>query len=235
MRRERIQRAENDSFSRHPERTVRALELHELDFYAYGLLKFFVDKIALPGRNGEILYTLDQLAQALRWPLSHEWLRRRLHDLRDQGWIEFDDLKAGQRRPWVFRLARTAIDGEIDRPPTDLQLETPSELELTSNSSAGPRLSSPPPARPSERSRPPTAETSREEKRREEIFLEGGKYDHVLGKTTEGDAAQFNGEPVQVERRLGGSLAWSGASIEGEEGVLADCQALVDAGFAEWR
>jgi hypothetical protein len=31
-----------------------------------------------------------------------------------------------------------------------------------------------------------------------------------------------------------GSLTWSAGAVEGEQAVLDDCQALVDAGVAEW-
>lgn len=40
-----------------------------------------------------------------------------------------------------------------------------------------------------------------------------------------------NGPAVSV---VDGDLVWRDEPIEGEEGVLADCEALVEAGFAEW-
>lgn len=41
-------------------------------------------------------------------------------------------------------------------------------------------------------------------------------------------------ERPRVRRLRDGSLRWSGEPQEGAEGVLADAQALVDAGVAEW-
>ena len=114
MSRERLPRAETDLFSRHSERIARALELRALDFLSYGALSFLVDKITLPGRSGEVLYTLDELARALAWPQEGETLRRRLHGLRDAGWITFDDPRRGPKAPWIFRLSGADVDGERD-------------------------------------------------------------------------------------------------------------------------
>lgn len=132
---------------------MRALERGDLDFYGYAIVAFFVDKLAGPNSDGEVAYTLNQLADALKWPLTREWLRDRLHRLRTAGWIDFDDIVPGQRRPWVFRLGRAAIDGEEEvrnalasaSPPTgpssDLQVREAPDLEVTSNraSAAVPR------------------------------------------------------------------------------------------------
>ncbi len=43
------------------------------------------------------------------------------------------------------------------------------------------------------------------------------------------------GPPVHVEQADDGSLVWSGEAPEGEQGLLDDLQALVDARFGEWR
>lgn len=55
----------------------------------------------------------------------------------------------------------------------------------------------------------------------------------VLGPDFELQLAR-EAERPKVRRLPDGSLAWSGAPQEGAEGLLADAQALVDAGIAEW-
>jgi hypothetical protein len=112
--RERIPRAKRDLWSRHSERIARALELRGLDFLSYGVLSFLIDKIELPGRSGEVLYTLEELGRALSWPLESEALRRRLRGLRDAGWIEFEDPRRAPKAPWIFRLSEAAIDADRD-------------------------------------------------------------------------------------------------------------------------
>ena len=153
MNRERVSRAQHDLFTRHSTRIVRALERGDLDFYSYALVAFFVDKLERPGSDDDVSYTLDQLSQAIGWPRTREWLRDRLHHLRDLGWIDFDDIVPGQQRPWVFRLSGAAIDGEEcmrnalsstsppTGPPSNLQAREATDLEVTSNraSAAVPR------------------------------------------------------------------------------------------------
>jgi hypothetical protein len=112
--RKRIPRAETDLYSRHSERIARALELATIDYDTYAVLSFLIDKIDLPGRNGELLCTLEEFARQIAWPHTIEPLRRRLHGLRDAGAIDFDDPRRGPGAPWVFRLSGAAVDGEWD-------------------------------------------------------------------------------------------------------------------------
>jgi phage terminase large subunit-like protein len=93
-----------------------------------------------------------------------------------------------------------------------------------------------------------------ETKRNEEnLCSEETKLDHVVGKTTADETERgatdrllakvadldrckrSDDPPVNVEQAADGSLVWSGEPQEAEAGVLADCQALVDAGLGEWR
>jgi hypothetical protein len=204
----RLPRAENDLFSRHPQRIVRALQVGDLDFHSYGVLSFFVNTIALPGRDNEAIFTLAALAEALQWPYSPQWLREKLKVLRRQGWIEFEQPRRGPAAAYVFRLSGAAIDAKQNEFATNFKLEHPSQFETNSNS---PRVSQAANPLPHRFSVPPefqSGEVPREEKRGEEIFSEGN-YDHDVGKTT--------------------------AAGERERAFLADCQTLVDAGLARWR
>jgi hypothetical protein len=179
MSRERLSRAEHDLFARHPARIVRALERGDLDFYGYAIVAFFVDKLAGPYSDGEVAYTLNQLADALKWPPTREWLRDRLHRLRTAGWIDFDDIVPGQRRPWVFRLGRAAIDGDEEvrnalssaspptGPPSDLQVKEAPDLEVTSNRASAAVLRNPLPDGGSEPMRPPSGLSAEKRGRRE--------------------------------------------------------------------
>jgi hypothetical protein len=253
--REKLPRAEKDLYARHSERIVRALELRRLDFLSYGVLSFLVDKIGAPGRNGEALYTLDELARALAWPLKSEPLRRRLHGLKDAGWITFENPRRGPEAPWIFRLSGAAIDGERDE---SLASFDPSFLagrpvrEETVSAQAD-RVEDPNPqpenvSEPSEFPRRARAEQSRAESETENLCSEGTKL-HGVAKTTAADPDRSGGDPVlaalerernggppvHVEQADDGSLVWTGEPQEGEQGVVEDCQALVNAGLGEWR
>jgi hypothetical protein len=137
--RKKLPRAEHDLYARHPLRIIRALKTGEIDPLEYLILKFLVDEIEPPGRDGEAVYTLEEFGRLIGWPRSHEWLRQKLHALRDAGWIDFDEPRPGPNAAWIFRLMRAAIDGEGAESPTSLQLQTPSELEINSNRGSGSR------------------------------------------------------------------------------------------------
>lgn len=132
--RERLARAESDLFSRHPLRIIRALKTGELDPHGYLLLKFLVDEIGAPGRSGETIVTLEELARLIGWPHSLEWLRQKLHWLRDAGWIDFDEPRRTRHAAWTFRLKGAAIDGETQRtsnsPPTTDPLSVGGHFQL---------------------------------------------------------------------------------------------------------
>jgi hypothetical protein len=249
-----IPRAENDLYARHTERIARALELRQLDFLSYGVLSLLVDKINLPGRNGEVLYTLEELARALSWPYKPEALRRRLHGMKDAKWIEFEKPRRGPA-PWIFRLSGAAVDGERDEslvsfdpsflPDTALREETISaqaQDKETENPQAK-RVSEPSEFPPRARVEQSRAETEIENRCSEET-----KLDHVVGKPTADDEPLCEREPAFPELldRLepnphpagpgsdAPSQIWPDPPLEGEAGVLADLQALVDAGLGEW-
>jgi hypothetical protein len=182
----RIPLAREDFYTRHPHRLQAAHKRGDLDFYEAGILSFLVDEIDL-GRTGDVSYTLSGLVEALAWPLTPESLRLKLHRLRAEGWIDFDDVTPGQRRPWTFRLARAAIDGETSsEPPNDLQTETPSDLEVTSKEPMLEEAETPLTESDSSTTRPPSAPTPRAEPSRAEPREDHSpKDDHLLGKTTD--------------------------------------------------
>jgi hypothetical protein len=199
MSRERLPRAEDDLWSRHPERIVKALQTGELDYHEYAVLSFLVDLIAIPGRNGEAIFTLGRLDEALGWPLGNEWLRQKLQDLRRKGWIDYAEPRRGPGAAWVFRLSGGAIDAKRDESPgefpTSFQLERPSELETNSNSPRVSQAANPQPDSVSEAHEFPTAQSLRAEQSKAEALSEGN-YDQDVGKTTAGAS-----EPTSVERR----------------------------------
>jgi hypothetical protein len=246
--REKLRRAKEDLYARHALRIVRALKTGELDPLGYLILKFLVDEIEAPGRSGETIITLEELARLIGWPHSAEWLRQKLHALQDAGWIDFDEPRRARNAAWTFRLVRAAIDGQTHEPPTVLQLETPSELEVTSNSAQAEDPSSPQPESVSEESEPPSDSSLEQSRAKTEIenrCSEETKIDHVVRKTTAAEPDPFlaayerlerngAGPPVRVEQADDGSLVWTGEPQDGEQGLLNDLQALVDAGLGEW-
>jgi hypothetical protein len=201
----------------------QALRVGELDYHGYAVLSFLVDVIDLPGHGSEAIYTLEGLAAELGWPHTTRWLGNKLHELRREGWIDFDGPRRGPEAPWVFRLSGAAIDAERDEFRMSFEAETPSQFEIDSNRRPAEQAVNPHPDGVSDAPELRSAEARRAEQ--SETFSEE-KLDHVLGETT---------ARVSVERAEDGSLLWNGEPQEGEQGLLDDCQAFVNAGVAGWR
>lgn len=254
--RKKLRRAEIDLYARHPLRIIRALKTGDLDPHGYLILKFVVDEIEAPGRGGEAIYTLEEFARLIGWPHTLEWLRKKLHALRNAGWIDFEEPRPGPQASWIFRLEQAAIDGGKGEFPTDLQLSTPSELETVPNSSHDGETATRVPERVPGPSEFPTAEPSRAEQSVEKRnpLSEGSKEeDHVLGKTTAADENGVDGERLlseetlakmdaelrqraraETRRRHETGRMVNGPLGENERRFLAECQELVDAGDATW-
>jgi hypothetical protein len=184
----RIERA-REHFSRHPYRLLDAFERGDLDFHEWGLVSFFVAKIERARLTGEpeVAYTLAGLAEALRWErvAGGEQLRRVLHDLRDDAWIEFDDPRRGPKAPWVFRLGRAAIDGESGEFPPSLHSEDPSPVEIDSTAAWPPVPVTPHPEPNTSSSNFRLAVVLREEPSRDERQDHAMKDDHLVGEGTD--------------------------------------------------
>jgi hypothetical protein len=179
--------------------------------------------------------------------VTDDTIQRKLDVLRDGGWIDFERPKPGQRMGW--RIWLKGLERNVEADPTSAL--APQHLRTSSTEDPPPvrrsssaALPAPSAATPhGERDRgsaqaphvnaaDPTDETRRDETKK---TVSEEKLDHVLGETTGSGTATRNREPVHVEREADDSLVWSGEPQEGEEGLLADCQALVNASFAEWR
>ncbi|MBA3375527.1 MAG: hypothetical protein H0U00_06900 [Actinobacteria bacterium] len=122
--------SDRDLYSRHPHRLREALERGEMTFTGFGIASFLIDRLD-DGRSENVAYTLAALADAVGWEIGTEQLRRELHRLRDDDWVDFE-VRTGQRKPWIFTLKRAALGGH----------EPPDEYDLHSTST------SPPPERP---------------------------------------------------------------------------------------
>jgi len=159
-----------------------------------------------------------------------EWIRRALHDLREWGWIDFEAGDGGDPA-WRVRLTGLSLDNP---PPTPLQhlsnSEPPPSWRGLSNSSPTGEAANPHAERESVSNTSPSS-ASEEPHIRDETIREREKSLSGEGET---DWVSRDKGPPRVKRRDDGSLDWYGESLPGEEGVLADGQALVDAGLAEW-
>jgi hypothetical protein len=214
-----------EPFVRQPRRFHDALRCDDVNHRQFLLGCFLAGEIDF--RTGVVALTLRALSDGIGWEWSEDTLLRDLKALRP-AWIDFE-AKQGQRSPYVFRLTGLAVAGESEtaRLPHDFRTETPSPAEVT------PRL------RKLEQSTSPEAERDhalsetsfsgspkkRTDEKGQENYLSEEELDHVLGKTT---------TRVRVVQAEDGSLEWSGEPQEGEQGLIDDCEALVDAGIATW-
>jgi hypothetical protein len=131
-----------EPFSRLPWRITDALRRGRLTFNEHGVLTFLVPTIER--EEGELVITLRSLADLLNWTASTEALRQTLRNLAAANWITVDVVPGG--RKWTIGLAVARVREDTDdtdesRPPRDLhgrlqgdlQAESPSEFEVSSN------------------------------------------------------------------------------------------------------
>jgi DNA-binding MarR family transcriptional regulator len=199
--------------------------------------------------------TLHVSALAELCEVSPSTIRRALHALERKGWIRFA-VRERQQGPWRIRLTGLAKPDEERAcvtpasPDPPLVTQAPASPPATEESA----IQRPKPDSPPSSLRPSRAridETRRDQKSLKANPRSEEKLDHVVGETTatgsdpgvtdrllakveDLDRRKRNGRPVSVEQADDASLVWSGEAQEGEAGVLADCQALVDAGLGEW-
>lgn len=125
-------------FARVPFRVHAALRRGDLTLAGFAIVAFLAEE---DFSDGEAVYTLRALIDALQWPWSADTLWRELRRLRSGGWIEFES-KPGQRRPYVFRLTAAARVADASRPPqdlrADLRTEGPSGAEVDLRTTADP-------------------------------------------------------------------------------------------------
>jgi hypothetical protein len=164
----------------------------------------------------------------VRWEWGDDTLLRDLKTLRPD-WFDFES-KAGQRRPYLFRLTGLAVArNRTDLPLSELGRETPTSappphelrklapqkpphVELREAVESDNQSGEQPPQEPPHDSASSPLNSYLYEGSEVEASSEE-KLDHAVGKTT--------AEPVSDEQ-------------EGEQGLLDDLQALVDAGVGEW-
>src|SRR5215204_4016903 len=190
-----------DHFAPVPLRFLRAWEFGELDAQ-HVLIGLHLSACCYEVKNtadGVAAIRLNALAELTE---SHvETARRKMHELQDRDWINFEKPRQGQHTAWKVWLTGLARNDQQDANstavPQQFHTGTPSRVELKLHS------------RPDEIPATPHGETERtstevpqalaavstEETRREgkRERLTEENYDHLLGKTT---AASLTGEQV---------------------------------------
>jgi DNA-binding transcriptional ArsR family regulator len=165
-------------------------------------------------------------------------IRRALRRLRDGGWIDFREPDERQRAPWPITL--TGLAREAQTKGTAARTAAPQLRHVPQTTAAEVKL-----ARRAESLRErdsavsplrPSRARENETKRNEENLRSEEKLDHAVGKTTATDPGVTARLVAKIQRPglQRNEAPWSGEAQEGEAGVLADCDALVNAGLAEW-
>jgi hypothetical protein len=172
--------------------------------------------------------SLAQIDGGVGWQESDDTLLRELKTLRP-AWIDFGS-KQGQRAPYAIRLTGLKVLREGDelpltelgpetsssaRPPHDFRNIAPREpphAEVAEVVESSKQSGEEPPQEPPQTSADSPLNSYLYDGSEVEASGEE-KLDHAVGKTT--------AEPVSDEQ-------------EGEQGLLDDLQALVDAGLGEW-
>jgi hypothetical protein len=189
--------------------------------------------------------------------VSTETIRRALHDLREWGWLDFQAGDGGDPA-WRLWLTGLSIESGSPRPLHDLSTETPPPTwralstdasDLTGANPRDERESAPSASPQRDRSKSPKRDETRPQETKTKNPRSEEKLDHVVVETTATDPGvtdrlvakierpeqqRNEAAPVDVEQAGDGSIVWSREAQEGEAGVLADCDALVNAGLGEW-
>jgi hypothetical protein len=182
--------------------------------------------------GGVATIRLSTLAELCK--VSDDKISRKLDDLRERGWIDFERPKPGQRigwRIWLTELAPSHLRSEP--PPQHLRTtsakDPPSVRSSTSADLPGGDTAIPHGDRGRTSAPAPhdafavlTNDTRRDQKR----TISEQNYDQVVGETT---AAAL--EEVSFLDAVAGAAA---DAFEREREFLADCQARVDRGEARW-
>jgi DNA-binding transcriptional ArsR family regulator len=174
-------------------------------------------------------------------------IRRTLRALEAAGWIDCGAVEERQRTPWRIRLTRLSMDVDCD--PT-ASPEPPAVTQSSERVDAVAETSNPSPEaeeRPSSLNAVAQLARGTDETRRtqttQDVLSEDSRLDQVVGKTTATDpgitdrliaGVKRGRAPLSVELDAEGELVWSGELPEGEAGVLAQAQAMVDARLAKW-
>ena len=110
-----------EAFVMVPRRVFEAFQRGDLGYHEFALVVFLIG--AVDRRTGVAKFTVAELARALQWEWSDNWLWRQLGALRTKGWIDFES-KPGQRKPYAIRLAAAVVRDEAtsERPLSDLGL-----------------------------------------------------------------------------------------------------------------
>jgi hypothetical protein len=240
-----------DRFTQIPRRFHDALERDEINHRQFFLGCYLAGKVDY--QTGEVAFTLRALADNMGWDWTDETLRKDLRHLRP-GWIDYS-AKQGQRSPYIFRLTGLQVGAHF-------QPRVRPTLEVSSNEADTASPATPPQQRDVAPAQPPTGSTpynrTERNKRPETSPCSERDYDQGVGKTTATDPAvtdrlleRLHGLPSKTGAGPGGASSngarpphvdvadhsgplWSTEARDGEQGVLDDLQALVDAGLAEW-
>jgi hypothetical protein len=194
-----------DYYSRHPHRLREALERGELSFEGFGLASFFIDKIAA-SRSDRVAFTLTVLAHAVGWKRGQEQLRRELHRLREDEWLDFK-VTGGQRKPWVFTLKKADHHLTSTSPPLSEADTSGGQVEVTSTELRWEDDASPQPeGHPAYASPPPGGGPKEVEV---DVDVE---EDQNLPR--DGSAAAVGGEPYVAESALTNGDGWLGPMVK---------------------
>jgi hypothetical protein len=243
-----------------PIRFVDALRADEVDVLRYGL-GCYVAALCFECRNtsgGVAVVRLSELAEL--FDVSVDTIGRKLHDL-EPDWIECD-VRSGQRA-WRIGLtglaspARPPHDLRRTSAPEGSPVRRLTSADEQSPDGASPHAEtgSAPPEAPQGRAEP---EDTRPDPTRPKAVLEERLNPDVVEvrRKTDDDrllallaeskpslganvdqahrAADANGSGAAVSIAEDGSWVWRDPPAEGEVGLVADAQALVEAGLARW-
>lgn len=255
-------RSSGERFVRYPRRFHDALRRADINPRQFLLGCFLAGEVDF--ETGEVALTLGALGDGLGWEWSEDTLLRDLKALRPAWVdFETKQGQRSPYLFRLTGLA-VGIGAELPadfRRETPSGAEVTSELRKSgppakSQPERDPARSEPPPSGSPKKRRDETRRESLSEERDpllgettaperdfdDDAFLAlvrevGGARNGVHAAAEQARLA-FEGrngtDPVRVEGGDDGSLLWSEPPREGEEGLLADAQALADAGLARW-
>jgi hypothetical protein len=158
-----------ERFGRIPLRVADALEQGDIDLAEFALLCWFESRANHRKNPPELIATAARIMDAVAWEWSDETLRRKMIHLKDDEWIDYD-VKPGSRKPYVIRLLKSRVDGDLEptstRPPHELHIGGPPDVELTSTRPVPEEPANPDSSRDRTSKPPPTPTTPQRQRQR---------------------------------------------------------------------